>query len=113
MLGLLLPNEKCTANCRDGDEQYETAHVTFASMMRASPLCRNLALMVISVMGRLGRLSIAVIAVWLAHSAGAQTYQGKELVKASLQANTSAIVPGKPFNVGLLLRMAPGWHTYW
>ena len=24
-----------------------------------------------------------------------------------------AIVPGKPFTVGLLLRMAPGWHTYW
>ncbi len=31
----------------------------------------------------------------------AQTYQGKQLV------------PGKPFTVGLLLRMAPGWHTYW
>jgi len=43
----------------------------------------------------------------------AQTYQGKELVKAELLANTTAIVPGKPFIVGLLLRMAPGWHTYW
>jgi thiol:disulfide interchange protein DsbD len=28
-------------------------------------------------------------------------------------ADTNAIVPGKPFTVGLLLRMAPGWHTYW
>jgi thiol:disulfide interchange protein len=42
-----------------------------------------------------------------------QTYQGKELVKAELLADTTAIVPGKPFTVGLLLRMAPHWHTYW
>jgi len=42
-----------------------------------------------------------------------QTYQGKQLVKAELLADTSAIVPGKPFTVGLLLRMAPHWHTYW
>lgn len=42
-----------------------------------------------------------------------QTYQGKELVKAELLADTNAIVPGKPFAVGLLLRMAPHWHTYW
>ena len=42
-----------------------------------------------------------------------QTYQGKQLVKPELLADTTAIVPGKPFNVGLLLRMAPGWHTYW
>ena len=43
----------------------------------------------------------------------AQTYQGKELVRAELLADTTAIVPGKSFTVGLLLRMAPGWHTYW
>jgi thiol:disulfide interchange protein len=42
-----------------------------------------------------------------------QVYQGKELVKAELLADTSAVVPGKPFTVGLLLRMAPRWHTYW
>jgi thiol:disulfide interchange protein len=49
----------------------------------------------------------------LAPQSQAQVYQGKELVKAELLADTSAIVPGKPFTVGLLLRMAPGWHTYW
>jgi thiol:disulfide interchange protein DsbD len=43
----------------------------------------------------------------------AQTYQGKQLVKAELLADTTAIVPGNSFTVGLLLRMAPGWHTYW
>jgi thiol:disulfide interchange protein len=42
-----------------------------------------------------------------------QEYQGKQLVKAELLADTNAIVPGKPFTVGLLLRMAPAWHTYW
>ena len=49
----------------------------------------------------------------LAPQSQAQVYQGKELVKAELLADTNAIVPGKPFTVGLLLRMAPGWHTYW
>jgi len=43
----------------------------------------------------------------------AQNYQGKQLVKAELLADTTAIVADKPFTVGLLLRMAPGWHTYW
>src|SRR6266496_1510695 len=42
-----------------------------------------------------------------------QEYQGKQLVKAELLADTDAVVPGKPFTVGVLLRMAPAWHTYW
>jgi thiol:disulfide interchange protein len=42
-----------------------------------------------------------------------QEYQGKQLVKAEVLADTNAVVPGKPFTVGLLLRMAPAWHTYW
>jgi thiol:disulfide interchange protein len=49
----------------------------------------------------------------LVSQSSAQVYQGKELVKAELLASTSTIVPGKPFTVGLLLRMAPHWHTYW
>lgn len=43
----------------------------------------------------------------------AQTYEGQQLVKARLLAGTTAIVPGQPCEVGLLLEMAPGWHTYW
>jgi len=43
----------------------------------------------------------------------AQEYQGKQLVRGKLLADTDAVVPGKPFTVGLLLRMAPAWHTYW
>ena len=59
------------------------------------------------------RLSLTLCAIFCANFASSQTYQGRELVKAALLAETSAIVPGKPFNAGLLLRMAPGWHTYW
>ncbi len=69
--------------------------------------------MVIVKMIWLRQLSAALGAILLAHSAAAQTYQGRELVKATLIADASAIVPGKPFTAGLLLRMAPGWHTYW
>ena len=45
--------------------------------------------------------------------AKSQVYEGKQLVMPSLVADTNAVVPGKPFTVGLLLRMVPGWHTYW
>jgi thiol:disulfide interchange protein len=33
-------------------------------------------------------------------------------VSASLLADTTAVVPGKPFTAGLVLKMQPGWHTY-
>jgi thiol:disulfide interchange protein DsbD len=56
-------------------------------------------------------VSLALVA--LASFASAQTYQGRELVHAELLADTNAIVPGKPFTAGLLLHMAPAWHTYW
>ena len=45
--------------------------------------------------------------------AAAQKYEGRELVQAKLLANVTAITPGKPFTVGLLLHMVPKWHTYW
>src|SRR5579864_2528892 len=48
-----------------------------------------------------------------ARSLCGQTYEGRELVKAELIADTNAVVPGKPFTLGLHLRMAPHWHTYW
>src|SRR5262249_13886959 len=66
---------------------------------------------------RLASRVAAFLAAWSVFGSAphspAQVYQGKELVKAELLADTSAIVPGKPFTVGLLLRMAPKWHTYW
>jgi len=63
------------------------------------------------------RLFVYSLLCWLLFAVAphglAQTYQGKQLVRSELLADTTAIVPGKPFTVGLLLRMAPGWHTYW
>src|SRR5437660_3711868 len=57
--------------------------------------------------------AVCLSIVGLAPQGKSQTYEGKQLVRATLVADTSAIVPGKSFAVGLLLRMAPGWHTYW
>ena len=51
--------------------------------------------------------------IGLAHSGRGQTYEGRELVQAELKAEATAIVPGEPIMVGVLLRMAPHWHTYW
>src|SRR5881409_1412636 len=63
------------------------------------------------------RLVLCSMVCWwvlaFAPHAFSQSYQGKQLVRAELLADTTAVVPGKPFIVGLLLRMAPGWHTYW
>ena len=56
-----------------------------------------------------------LIACVLAAIAGlfAQERDGKRLVEATLIADTEAVVAGKAFEVGVLLEMAPGWHTYW
>ncbi len=63
---------------------------------------------------RLAAYSIVCLSIFaLAPLGQSQTYEGKELVKAALLADTTAVVPGKPFTIGLLLRMVPGWHTYW
>jgi thiol:disulfide interchange protein DsbD len=62
----------------------------------------------------LGITTAALLSIFASiGQARAQMYQGRELVKAQLLADTSAIVPGKPLTTGVLLRMAPGWHTYW
>ena len=59
-------------------------------------------------------LAILLSAFFLLTSlSSAQLYQGQTLVEATLVADTTAIVPGQTFRLGLLLRMAPGWHTYW
>jgi thiol:disulfide interchange protein/DsbC/DsbD-like thiol-disulfide interchange protein len=54
----------------------------------------------------------ACIFVFVASGQG-QVYEGRQLVAPNLIADTNAIVPGKTFTVGLLLKMVPGWHTYW
>jgi thiol:disulfide interchange protein DsbD len=55
----------------------------------------------------------ALVALAFPLLASAQVFQGTTLVQPKLVADTSAIVPGQPFRVGLVLKMAPTWHTYW
>ena len=50
---------------------------------------------------------------FLPGEARSQIVDGKAVVQATLLPSTTAIVPGRPFEVGLVLEMAPGWHTYW
>jgi thiol:disulfide interchange protein DsbD len=55
----------------------------------------------------------ALLLLLFAAAAPAQVYKGQTLVQPRLVADTTAVVPGRPFRVGLVLEMAPGWHTYW
>src|SRR5438874_11583498 len=79
--------------------------------------CRRGQRMLTNLMRIASRPSVYSLLCWLLVAVAphglAQNYQGKELVRAELLADTTAIVAGKSFTVGLLLRMAPGWHTYW
>ena len=58
-------------------------------------------------------LTLSLLTLTLTSPSIAQLHQGQKLVEATLVADTTAIVPGQPFRLGLHLRMAPGWHTYW
>ena len=64
-------------------------------------------------MGRLARISLLLLPLLSAGLACAQVVNGKKLVEATLVADTTTIVPGQTFRVGLHLQMAQGWHTYW
>ena len=44
---------------------------------------------------------------------GGPKIRGRELVESRLIADSATVVPSQPFTAGLLLKMAPGWHTYW
>jgi thiol:disulfide interchange protein/DsbC/DsbD-like thiol-disulfide interchange protein len=72
---------------------------------------RNRRVSPVTVFSRILAILFLVAAISL--PAFSKIQQGRELVQASLLADTTAIVPGQPFQVGLLLEMAPGWHTYW
>jgi DsbC/DsbD-like thiol-disulfide interchange protein len=45
--------------------------------------------------------------------ADAQFPRPEELVQTSLVADVTAIEPGKPFRLALVLTIKPGWHIYW
>ena len=57
-------------------------------------------------------LAAIAMTLWMVVGAFAAA-PGKDLVKAELLADVSAIQPGQPFNIGLLLKIKPEWHVYW
>ena len=42
-----------------------------------------------------------------------RAWAGHLHVQASLVADTTGVSVGKPFTVGVLLKIDPGWHIYW
>ncbi len=114
----LLHNEEAAKASRD--EDYDSgSHAVNGSRLRATggSRCPSDVPMVSNDMIAWRSLSIAFFAMLLIMGlpcpSPGQTYEGRELVHASLLADVTAVLPGKPFTVGLLLRMVPNWHTYW
>ena len=63
-------------------------------------------------MKRLLMVLLMLMATIPAHALESAPVTSKRAV-ATLVTDTDSIQPGKPFRVGLRLRMADGWHTYW
>ncbi|MBV9776246.1 MAG: cytochrome C biogenesis protein, partial [Acetobacteraceae bacterium] len=59
---------------------------------------------------------LALLALLLA-SAPALALESNRAVSpratVSLVSDADAVAPGTPVRLGLLIRLAPGWHTYW
>jgi thiol:disulfide interchange protein DsbD len=55
---------------------------------------------------------LLALALLLPCSARAQ-FENKKLLVPSLVADTTSVAPSQPFTVGILCKLAPGWHTYW
>lgn len=57
---------------------------------------------------------VAALALWAAPAMAAESTPAQtSRVTATLVSDTDAVAPGQPFKLGLRLRIAPGWHTYW
>ncbi|HVT90982.1 MAG TPA: protein-disulfide reductase DsbD domain-containing protein [Tepidisphaeraceae bacterium] len=56
---------------------------------------------------------LVILTVALSTFAFAQKAPLKESVKTSIFADITAIQPGKPFKIGVLLKIEPHWHIYW
>jgi DsbC/DsbD-like thiol-disulfide interchange protein len=60
------------------------------------------------------RYAIALFSVLLANICSvAHAGPGNDKVQVETVADTSPIVPGKPFNLGIKFAISPGWHIYW
>lgn len=65
--------------------------------------------------GDMPRLLLAALLLLLAPAVQAAESEALRSPRAvaSLVADQEAVAPGQPFQAGLRLRLAPGWHTYW
>jgi thiol:disulfide interchange protein DsbD len=63
----------------------------------------------------IGLVALAFLSIFVARAASAAESAAvvSQRATATLVSDTDAVAPGTPYHVGLLLRMAPGWHTYW
>jgi DsbC/DsbD-like thiol-disulfide interchange protein/cytochrome c biogenesis protein CcdA len=64
------------------------------------------------------RILLAILSVlFVAWAIPAGALESKPVVSpratVSLVSDTDSVAAGKPFRIGLRLRLAPGWHTYW
>ena len=59
------------------------------------------------------RLVPGILAVVPLMISAATAQPRQDLVSAELVADVSAVKPGDTFNVGVLLKVEPGWHVYW
>ncbi|HZC34519.1 MAG TPA: protein-disulfide reductase DsbD domain-containing protein, partial [Chthoniobacterales bacterium] len=58
--------------------------------------------------------SLSLCALFFAAQVGlAQIQDGRELVHATLVADTANVQPGQKFHIGVLYKIEPGWHIYW
>jgi thiol:disulfide interchange protein/DsbC/DsbD-like thiol-disulfide interchange protein len=57
--------------------------------------------------------ALAAVFPWPADGSAFDPFARSKQLTPSLVADTTAIVPGKPFTVGVRLEMEPGWHIYW
>lgn len=63
-----------------------------------------------SIFRHMPRAACVVLLLWSASQAELRAQAG---LKIELVPETTAIVPGREFRVGLFIRHDPGWHTYW
>jgi len=58
-------------------------------------------------------LACALPALLFAQARAQQGPDGKQITEQALLADTASVEPGKAFHVGVHLKIAPKWHTYW
>jgi thiol:disulfide interchange protein DsbD len=58
-------------------------------------------------------LAAALALLWSQANAAETAAYANKRGSATLVSDVDSIVPGKPFHLGLRIKLSPGWHTYW